>query len=472
MGARRAAITLAALALAGAGACVLDPFGLGATCSTGGCNDGNPCTEDVCDLETTTCSFVPLAAGAACSDGDACSGEELCDAAGRCQLGEPVEVDDQDPCTEDVCDPESGEVSHTPIAACGSIEWQPLSPDGAPSPRTLHSAVWTGSTMIVWGGMVEGSPNVTDSGAIYDPARNTWSPTSTRDAPSPRHSHSAVWTGREMVVWGGFGAAAYEIDGARYDPGSDSWTPMTTTAAPGGRALHGTVWSGSEMIVWGGLRDVTPLADGGRYDPGSNTWAAVSPAGAPAARFSHAMVWADDQVIVWGGSNTFDWLASGGYYDARTNTWTGVTGVSPLAFRESTSHVWTGSALLVWGGWDGGNYLDDGALLTPGGPAGGTWTSMTNDDAPAGRARHLSLWTGDALFVWGGCAGQICDELFADGGLFTPDATGGQWVPIDEDRDLVARSEHRGVWTGSEVIMFGGRAGGELLGDGARVELP
>lgn len=31
---------------------------------------------------------------------------------------------------------------------------------------------------------------------------NTWTPTSLTNAPSPRHTHTAVWTGSEMIAWG------------------------------------------------------------------------------------------------------------------------------------------------------------------------------------------------------------------------------------------------------------------------------
>jgi len=43
-----------------------------------------------------------------------------------------------------------------------------------------------------------------DSGGRYDPATDLWEATATSDAPSARMNHTAVWTGWEMVVWGGF----------------------------------------------------------------------------------------------------------------------------------------------------------------------------------------------------------------------------------------------------------------------------
>src|SRR5690606_35266336 len=71
---------------------------------------------DECDPATGQPTHVPLAPGALCSDGNSCNGIEACDGAGTCQAGTPLEVDDQNPCTVDTCDPETG-VSHTPAPA-------------------------------------------------------------------------------------------------------------------------------------------------------------------------------------------------------------------------------------------------------------------------------------------------------------------------------------------------------------------
>ena len=61
-----------------------------------------------------------------------------------------------------------------------------------------------------------------------------------------------MWTGSEMIVWGGYNGSGYLNDGGRYNPAANSWTAVTTTGAPAARAYHTAVWTGSEMIVWGG----------------------------------------------------------------------------------------------------------------------------------------------------------------------------------------------------------------------------
>ena len=64
-----------------------------------------------------------------------------------------------------------------------------------------------------------------------------------------------------MIIWGG-------VDpGGRYNPATNSWSGMTSVNEPNTRNEHVTVWTGSEMIVWGGNIFSMPYDDGGRYNP-------------------------------------------------------------------------------------------------------------------------------------------------------------------------------------------------------------
>ena len=132
-------------------------------------------------------------------------------------------------------------------------------------PLYAHSAVWTGTEMIVWGGY-GGAANVLNTGRRYNPIADTWTATSTTSAPSARSNHTAVWTGTEMIVWGGNDGSNYLSTGGRYNPATDTWTATTTTNAPSGRANYTAVWTGTEMIVWGGY-DGGYFNTGGRYNP-------------------------------------------------------------------------------------------------------------------------------------------------------------------------------------------------------------
>ncbi|MBS1124141.1 MAG: hypothetical protein H6Q90_6369, partial [Deltaproteobacteria bacterium] len=92
---------------------------------------------------------------------------------------------------------------------------------------------------------------------------NTWTALPTADAPSGRTHHTAIWTGTEMIVWGG-GFPSLST-GARYRPDTDAWTAVPDQGAPSTRASHTAVWSGTEMIIWGGSGTGGYQATGGRY---------------------------------------------------------------------------------------------------------------------------------------------------------------------------------------------------------------
>src|SRR5215211_1397963 len=79
---------------------------------------------------------------------------------------------------------------------------------------------------------------------------------------------TAVWTGIEMIVWGGWDVNnTFFNTGGRYNPSTDSWVATNTNNAPLGRFVHTAVWTGIEMIVWGGFDGFVSLSTGGRYDP-------------------------------------------------------------------------------------------------------------------------------------------------------------------------------------------------------------
>ena len=106
-----------------------------------------------------------------------------------------------------------------------------------------------------------------------------------------------------MIVWGGLTCISDLNTGGRYNPSTDSWTATSTTNAPAGRCLHTAVWTGSEMIVWGGHgRRPAYFNTGGRYNPSTDSWTATSTTDAPAARYCHTAVWTGSEMIVWGRS--------------------------------------------------------------------------------------------------------------------------------------------------------------------------
>lgn len=72
-----------------------------------GCNDNNYCTSDSCSFEDGSCLFELLPNDAPCSDGDICTGNDTC-ISGLCTGLANTNCDDGNPCTDDICLPEAG----------------------------------------------------------------------------------------------------------------------------------------------------------------------------------------------------------------------------------------------------------------------------------------------------------------------------------------------------------------------------
>jgi N-acetylneuraminic acid mutarotase len=188
--------------------------------------------------------------------------------------------------------------------------WTATSATNAPHRRGVHTAVWTGSEMIVWGGDAAFSGrSFLNTGGRYNPSTDSWRATSLTNAPSARELHTAVWTGSEMIVWGGHvvnlhGRPQMTNTGGKYNPGTNSWIVTSRFNAPTPRTDHTAVWTGSEMIVWGGsVGGPPPFNTGGRYQPAADSWTATSTTNAPEARRLHTAVWTGSEMIVWGGSS-------------------------------------------------------------------------------------------------------------------------------------------------------------------------
>src|SRR4051794_25619509 len=159
--------------------------------------------------------------------------------------------------------------------------WHPLDVSGAPRARIDHTLVWTGTEAIAWGGYfglgrLGCALSLYQDGARYLPGAG-WTPMTTFGAPTARHGQFAVWTGTEMAVWGGVAdgcqaSAGLLDDGALYNPASDSWRPLPKAGSPLGRTEATAVWTGAEMIIWGGANAASFLPDGGRFNPSTNQW--------------------------------------------------------------------------------------------------------------------------------------------------------------------------------------------------------
>jgi N-acetylneuraminic acid mutarotase len=310
---------------------------------------------------------------------------------------------------------------------------------GAPSGNNSDTAIWTGTEMIVWGGG-------TNTGARYNPVNNTWTATTTTNAPSSRGGHTAVWTGTEMIIWGGG-----TNTGARYNPTTNTWTATSTTNAPSSRSGHTAVWTGTEMIIWGG-----GSATGSRYNPTTNTWTAPSTTNAPTVSF-HTAIWTGTEMIVWGGYNGASYINTGARYNPTTNTWTATSTTNAPFSSAGHTAVWTGTEMIIWGGG-----TNTGARYNP---TTNTWIATSTTNAPSSRSGHTAVWTGTEMIVWGGDF-QPNSRIFDDGARYDP--IKNTWIETSSIGAPSPRAGHTAVWTGTEMIIWdGGSSTGARLVPGA-----
>lgn len=86
--------------------------------------------------------------------------------------------------------------------------WTRIVSQNAPQvPREDFVSVWTGSQLVVWGGrrVVLGGDVPVPGGGIYTPATHAWAPLGGKGYPSfpgPKFA-AAVWTGKAVLVGGG-----------------------------------------------------------------------------------------------------------------------------------------------------------------------------------------------------------------------------------------------------------------------------
>jgi N-acetylneuraminic acid mutarotase len=351
--------------------------------------------------------------------------------------------------------------------------WTPTSLLGVPSGRSGHTMIWTGNSMIVWGGVRLEGPELTsvplDTGARYDPATDSWTPTSLAGTPRGRRAHSAIWTGNVMVVWGGSDGNTHFNTGGRYDPVIDDWAGTSTAGAPSGRDLHSAAWTGDSMVIWGG--EAYPqgaFASGGRYDPIANAWSPTSTIGAPSKRAGAATVWTGREMLVWGGIDNWAYPSTGGRYNPSTDTWSSMSTVGAPIGRYYTSAVWTGRLMVVWGGEGAAHtYVNTGGRYDP---ARDRWTATSLVDVPAGRWLHSTVWTGRDMVVWGGDRFEQdgTQVVFNDGSRYDPDSN--VWTPTSSVGAPTLRADHSAVWTGREMVVWGGFGGDAFLETGGRYD--
>ena len=222
-----------------------------------------------------------------------------------------------DPAAEDHCEPVAGGFGFDPVTE----SWRPL--ENAPAAGANADVVWTGKEAIFLLGAKDGL-----KGQAYDPASGTWRTIAAAPIAS-RSGAVAVWTGSEVLIWGGGNPEdPTVVSGAAYDPVGDAWRRIAD--APIGLNLASGMWTGREMLVFGSLLGNRNIADtmmsvGSAYDPVMDTWRELPPSAlSPQATTA---VWVGERMVAW------DYEVNSQEYDAARNAWSAPVKM-PLDFNE------------------------------------------------------------------------------------------------------------------------------------------
>ena len=365
-----------------------------------------------------------------------------------------------------------------PDTGTGGAGWNSLAavPTGFAGRRS-HSAVFTGTNMIVWGGCDGAEKTIYADGVSYDEAAGTWKGIKSAGL-SGRYFHAAAWSGTEMLVIGGIvgigvGYTAAK-DGALYDPATDTWSAPITLPGPIPYATT-AVWSTTtnEFLVWGGFTGTLSgdLGDGYAYKPSTKTWRTMSSVGAPHARNAHAAAWNGSKMILLGGAyGSGIYCADAFSYDPVTDKWETLTPPTTWSGRNGTTPgLASGGKVAFWGGrasWGTTDLRGDGLVFEAGAFAEIPVPSTTELPNPK-REGAVGWWSADRVYVWGG-RGSEGWAFVGTGASFDPAKK--TWAPLPTAKAPSAR------WLATAVVnptsgvayVWGGASGTTAYADGAR----
>jgi hypothetical protein len=332
-------------------------------------------------------------------------------------------------------------------AATGA--WHRLAPAPKPAATASTVSVWTGTQMLVFGRRQPNPPWSVDTAAAYNPATGKWRRLTPLKGPTGNYEghYSAVWTGKEMLVWGPF-------DNQAYDPRTNRWRRLPRDA-PIGIGL--VAWTGREVIGWGGGCCGEASSSGSAYNPATNAFrklprSPLAPSQAPIGAWTGR-----ELVVVVSGLDPDEKpypaaLARAAAYNPKTNSWRRIA--RPPSLRVGATAVWDGREVLVVGGSAAGLGLDPptraGLAYDP---TRNVWRRLP--PMPSGRASFTAVWAGNRLLLWGGRtdAGIGAPVIPSRGLAYAPAANAWSLLP---PAPLTGRLSPTSVWAGHAMIVWGG----------------
>ncbi|MFI5055055.1 MAG: Kelch repeat-containing protein [Actinomycetota bacterium] len=299
-------------------------------------------------------------------------------------------------------------------------------------------AVFGGAVALLW--VATSSNPVSPSVSSNPPATIPVGWTRLPLPPEDNHGTAEVWTGTQLLSWGGYRGSDNPVaDGFALDPSTQTWTPIPP--APAARSGAVAVWTGSEAIFLGGWDGDHTQSDGFAFDPATSSWRAV--AAAPVDIEGAVLVWTGSELIAWGGGKSGDKSNnSGAAYDPSTDTWRRIAD-APIGLNLA-SGVWTGSEFIVFGSLvDSGNHASTQAAVGAAyDPTSDAWRKIAPSDlSPQADA---AVWQGDRMVAY--------DYLWK-AEAYTPSTD--TWKPLRDVPFEPSECYPDGATVGTQVFAFG-----------------
>lgn len=203
-----------------------------------------------------------------------------------------------------------------------------------------------------------------DSAEIFDPVSTTWTPAAPMLHPRSGASAALLSDGKVLVV-GGVGLNPWPKveawdSGEVYDPATNTWTPTGPIGPAGDPSVSGFFYMGlarlhnGRVLAIGGTTRTGAVASVFSFDESTNAWTEMAPLTAP-RYFPLVAVLPDGRVLAAGGygativNGAAAWLTSSEIYDPATNTWAFAGDVGSTASNRAIAQLPNGNVLLIGG---------------------------------------------------------------------------------------------------------------------------
>lgn len=277
------------------------------------------------------------------------------------------------------------------------------------APRSGHSATLLHDGRVLIAGGIVRNGEFLDSTELYDPAKQTFTPSGKMSTRRVGPAAALLHDGRILIAggWSDGPTASAEV----YDPGTGKFSALPAMTSRRARALATTLPDGRVLITGGSSgEDRVGLRTAEVFDPATNKFSLVGEM--KDGRIMHtATLLQDGTVLIAGGMADRDVVASAEIFDPKTDRFVPV-GLLRLARYKHTSQLLADGRVLVAGGSDSrdfrGGIFDEAEVYDP---AKRSFTVV-----PAMAAKRYKLYQeaallpdGRVLIAGGGAKAELFD---------------------------------------------------------------